>query len=214
MKLFFYDLETTGTNPGRHGVHQISGEIVIGNKVQEVFDFHVRPNPKAIIDQAALQVAGVTEEQIMAYPPMEHVYKQLIELLSHYVDRYDRNDKYFLAGYNNTSFDNNFLRGFFKQNGDDYFGSWFWSNSIDVMVLATQYLLRERPKMLNFKLSTVAEHMGIFVDKNDLHSADYDIALTKAIYDRVTTSDNSAGEAKVHSNTSKPADMDHSGGFF
>ena len=25
MKLFFFDLETTGTNPGKHGIHQISG---------------------------------------------------------------------------------------------------------------------------------------------------------------------------------------------
>lgn len=24
MKLFFYDLETTGVNPGRNGIHQIS----------------------------------------------------------------------------------------------------------------------------------------------------------------------------------------------
>jgi DNA polymerase-3 subunit epsilon len=194
MKLFFFDLETTGTNPARHGIHQISGEIVIGNKVQETFNFHVQPNPKATIDPAALRVSGVTEEQIKAYPPMREVYHQLIDLLSRYVDRYDRKDKFFLVGYNNTGFDNNFLRGFFKQNGDDYFGSWFWSNSIDVMVLATQYLLRERPGMENFKLSTVAQQMGITVDKDDLHSADYDIALTKAIYDRITSAGDASGK--------------------
>ena len=145
MKLFFFDLETTGTNPARHGIHQISGEIVVDGETKESFDYHVRPNPKAQIDPAALQVAGVTEAQIMAYPPMEDVYKQLVEMLAKYVDRYDRQDKFFLVGYNNASFDNSFLRGFFRQNGDEYFGSWFWANSIDVMVLATQYLLTERP---------------------------------------------------------------------
>lgn len=29
MKLLFFDLETTGVNPGKNGIHQISGEIVI-----------------------------------------------------------------------------------------------------------------------------------------------------------------------------------------
>lgn len=185
-KLFFFDLETTGTNPARHGIHQISGEIVIDGITKESFDFHVCPNPKAQIDQSALDVAGVTKEQILAYPPMKEVYAQLIELLCKYVDRYNRNDKFFLVGYNNASFDNNFLRGFFLQNDDKYFGSWFWSNSIDVMVLASNYLIEERPRMENFKLSTVAQTLGINVESDELHSADYDIALTRAVYEKVT----------------------------
>lgn len=28
MKLFFFDLETTGTNPGRHGIHQIEKHCI------------------------------------------------------------------------------------------------------------------------------------------------------------------------------------------
>ena len=64
MKLLFFDLETTGTNPGKHGIHQISGQIVIDGIVKESFDFHVQPNPKAIIEDEALAVAGVTREQI------------------------------------------------------------------------------------------------------------------------------------------------------
>ena len=59
MKLVFFDLETTGVNPGKHGIHQISGQIVIDGDVKESFDFHVRPNPVAIIEDEALKVAGV-----------------------------------------------------------------------------------------------------------------------------------------------------------
>lgn len=66
MKLLFFDLETTGTNPGRNGIHQISGSIVIDGKHIQDFDFHVQPNPKAVIEDAALQVAGVTREQSTA----------------------------------------------------------------------------------------------------------------------------------------------------
>ena len=185
MKLLFFDLETTGTNPGRNGIHQISGQIVIDGKHVQDFDFHVQPNPKAVIEDAALQVGGVTREQILAYPPMEQVYKEFVAMLGKYVDKYDKKDKFFLVGYNNAAFDNQFLRGFFLQNGDNYFGSWFWSNSIDVMVLASAYLADRRADMENFKLSTVAKSLGVSVSDDSLHNALYDIELTRAVYEIV-----------------------------
>lgn len=76
MKLLFFDLETTGVNPGKNGIHQISGEIVIDGVSKEQFDFHVQPNPRAIIEDEALKVAGVTREQVLAYPPMRQVYSE------------------------------------------------------------------------------------------------------------------------------------------
>lgn len=186
MKLVFFDLETTGTNPGKHGIHQISGQIVIDGAVKETFDFHVQPNPKALIEEEALKVGGVTREQILAYPPMQQVYQEFVAMLGKYVDKFNKKDKFFLVGYNNAAFDNQFLRGFFLQNGDVYFGSWFWSNSIDVMVLASAYLATRRPEMENFKLSTVAKTLGIVVNDDSLHDAMYDIELTKAVFDIVT----------------------------
>lgn len=186
MKLLFFDLETTGIYPSRHGIHQISGEIAIDGRTVEKFNFHVQPNPRAQIDPQALKVAGVTEEQIKGYPPMGDIYKQFIQLLEKYVDRYNKKDKYFLVGYNNAAFDNPFLRGFFLQNNDQFFGSWFWSNSIDVMVLASSYLIEKRAEMPNFKLSTVAQYLGIEVNGESLHDAYYDIFLTKAIYEKIT----------------------------
>lgn len=186
MKLFFFDLETTGVNPAKNGIHQISGEIVIDGETKETFDFKVQPNPKAIIEQQALDVCSVTEEQIKAYPEMKDVYNQLIKMLSKYVDKFNKSDKFFLVGYNNASFDNQFLRGFFLQNGDNYFGSWFWSNSFDVMVLATPFLAERRAEMANFQLSTVARFLGVTVEEKALHDASYDIYLTKSIFDIVT----------------------------
>lgn len=185
MKLLFFDLETTGTNPGRNGIHQISGQIVIDGKHVQDFDFHVRPNPKAVIEDAALNVGGVTREQVLAYPPMGQVYKEFVAMLDKYVDKYNKKDKFFLVGYNNATFDNQFLRGFFLQNGDNYFGSYFWSNSIDVMVLASAYIADRRADMENFKLSTVAKFLGVSVSDDSLHNALYDIELTRAVYEIV-----------------------------
>ena len=182
MKLLFFDLETTGTNPARHGIHQISGMIEIDGVERERFDFKVRPNPKAEVLDEALAVGGVTREQIESYPPMEDVYRDFVGMLSRYVNKFNKADKFFLVGYNNAAFDNQFLRGFFLQNGDNYFGSWFLSNSVDVMVLASQYLLAERPLMPNFKLSTVASQLGVSVSEDKLHDALYDIYLTREAY--------------------------------
>ena len=182
-KLFFYDLETTGTNPGRHGIHQISGEIVIDGKTVETFDFKVQPNPKAQIEDAALAVGGVTREQIMAYPPMGQVYTQLVAMLSKYVDKFDKTDKFHLVGYNNRGFDDNFLRGFFLQNGDKFFGSFFWADSIDVLVLASTFLADRRAELQNFKLATVADFLGIDTTAGKLHDASFDIFVTKAVFD-------------------------------
>lgn len=182
-KLFFYDLETTGTNPGRHGIHQISGEIVIDGKTVETFDFKVQPNPKAQIEDAALAVGGVTREQIMAYPPMGQVYTQLVAMLSKYVDKFDKTDKFHLVGYNNRGFDDNFLRGFFLQNGDKFFGSFFWADSIDVLVLASTFLADHRAELQNFKLATVADFLGIDTTAGKLHDASFDIFVTKAVFD-------------------------------
>lgn len=185
MKVLFFDLETTGTLVNKHGIHQLSGMIVVDGEVKEKFDFKVQPNPKAEIVQEALDVAGVTKEQIMAYPPMGEIYRKFIDMLSKYVDRYNKKDKFFLAGYNIASFDNSFLRAWFIQNGDKYFGSWFWSNCFDVMVLATPYLSEKRAEMENFKQGTVAKALGINVDDSKLHDALYDIEICKQICDIV-----------------------------
>lgn len=166
MKLLFFDLETTGTNPGRNGIHQISGQVVIDGIVKESFDFHVQPNPKAAIEDEALAVAGVTREQIAKYPAMGTVYRQFVAMLGKYVDKYNSKDKFFLVGYNNAAFDNQFLRGFFLQNNDKFFGSWFWANSMDVMVLATVYLANKRTdKIIEAKMGFAQSIKNPYMDK-------------------------------------------------
>jgi len=187
MKIVFFDIETTGVNPAKHGIHQISGCIEVGGEVKERFNFKVKPNKNALIEDEALIVGNVTREQILSYPEMITVYNDLVETLALHCDKFNKTDKYFLCGYNNASFDNQFLRGFFLQNGDKYFGSWFWSNSLDVMVLASEFLKKRRSEMPDFKLKTVASELGFKIDESRLHDAEYDIELTRAIYNLITS---------------------------
>lgn len=184
-KLLFYDLETTGTKFWRNGIHQISGAVVIDGKVKETFNWHVQPNPNCEYEEGALDVAGVTKEEVAAYPTMVEVYNQFVAMLGKYVNKFDKKDKFTLIGYNNSSFDNQFLRAWFVQNGDNYFGSWFWSNSLDVMVMATSELIDERANMVNFKQGTVAKYMGIPVCEDNLHDSLYDIRVCMAIFQHV-----------------------------
>lgn len=188
MKLCFIDLETTGVKHWRNGIHQISGCIDIDNEIKETFDYKVKPFASALIEEEALSVSRVTREQVLSYPEMKEVYQSLCKLLGRYVDKYKKTDKFFLIGYNNASFDNQFLRAFFVQCNDNYFGSWFWSNSIDVMVLAAEYLKGKRHEMIDFKLKTVAAFMGIAVDESQLHDSSYDIELTRSIYKKIISS--------------------------
>jgi DNA polymerase-3 subunit epsilon len=182
MKLFFYDLETTGTKHWRNGIHQISGLIEIDGKVMEEFDFKVRPNPKCEIEDEALRIGNVSRDQIAAYPPMEEVYRTISDMLAKYVNKFDRLDKMFLVGYNNRSFDDAFFRAFFVQNHDEYFGSWFYADSHDTLTLASHRLRVLRTKLHDFKLMSVCKFMGIEVDEAKLHDATYDIYLTRALY--------------------------------
>lgn len=186
-KLLFFDLETTGLDPNRHGIHQISGEIIVEGVSVESFNYRVRPNPLLEIDDDALKVSSVTREMVTTYEPMEVVFKSLKDLLGKYINSYKKGntDKFYLVGYNNSQFDNQFLKAFFLQNGDEYFYTKFWSNSIDVMVLATVKLMDVRSTMPNFKLATVAKHLGISVDESRLHDASYDIYLTREIYNKL-----------------------------
>ena len=93
VKKFFYDLETTGVDHRRNGIHQIAGCIEIDGEIVEVFNFKVAPNPKAIIEEEALKVGGITLEQIQAYDAMDKVFRKFKVILSKYCDPYDKSDK-------------------------------------------------------------------------------------------------------------------------
>jgi DNA polymerase III subunit epsilon len=185
-KILFYDLETTGTMYWKNGIHQFSGIVCINGEVKETFNFKMKPNPNAIIDDKALEIAGVTRKDLESYPiGMNQGYKKFTDLVAKYVDKFNKQDKFHLCGFNNRSFDDPFLRALFTQCGDNYFGSWFWSDSLDVMVLASEKFKEERSNMKDFKLSTIAEKLGITVDPSKLHDALYDVELTRESYYRL-----------------------------
>jgi len=188
-KRLFFDLETTGVVWSRNAIHQLAALIEIDGEVVEKINWNMAPFEGAKIEEAALKVGGVTLKQVEAYPDQLEQFKAFKLTLTKYVDKFDKKDKFHLVGYNNCYFDDRFLRAWFERNGDEYFGSWFWADSLDVMVLASQHLYYQRPKMINFKLGTVAQTLGIQVLESKLHDGLYDVELTRAVYNKITNAD-------------------------
>lgn len=186
MVKIFFDVETTGTNYKLHSMIQLAGLIEIDGQVVDEFNYDIKPHPKAKIEKEALKINGKTEEEIMGYPDMKTVHGQFTRKIAKYIDKFNNKDKAYLIGFNNRAFDDFFLRYFFELCGDRFIGSLFWVDTLDVLCLASEYLMDRRTEMPSFKLKRVAMTLGIDVDKEELHDALYDVKLTRQIYRIVT----------------------------
>lgn len=184
-KLFYIDVETTGTDPKRNGLVQIAGIIEIDGEVKQKINLLAAPFEGDVIEAEALQVIGKDEGELRAYDHPEVIYNQLISTMDQYVDRYDRSDKFHFIGYN-SRFDDGFIREWFKKLNDNYYGSWFHWPAIDVSNLAAIHFLGRRGTLPNFKLMGVAEALGIDVDPGQAHDALYDVRITRKIFQLLT----------------------------
>lgn len=182
-KQFIFDLETTGLDPKKNGIIQIAGIIKIDNKVMHRFDIRCNVFPNQVLDPRALQINRVTPEQIATYKDPQVAFKALIAVLSQYVDRYNSRDKFTVMGYN-CAFDTSFMREFFINNKDKYYGSWFNSyDVIDVHKLFTGLrgtgLYPELEALPNMKLETLAKYYNIDITAHDALS---DIHATEELF--------------------------------
>jgi DNA polymerase-3 subunit epsilon len=182
-KQIFLDLETTGPDPLKHGIYQIGGVIRCKQQTHE-FEFNCDIFAEDEIDPGAFVEAKIISANIASYPDPYEIYQQFVEILSQFVDKFDKRDKLFFINFG-AEFDSKFLRRWFESNGDEYYGSWFWHPPVEVQTLAMEYLKNERASMPNFKLITVAKQLGIEVDENFTHTAKYDAKLAMLVYDKV-----------------------------
>jgi DNA polymerase-3 subunit epsilon len=180
MKLCFIDCETGGVDPCKHALLQVSGIIRIEDMHDE-FTLRIKPFREDVVEKEALEVNHLNPEEGLG-PREAHI--ELLKILSKYVDKYNKQDKFFFLAYN-APFDSQFLREFFRKCSDKYYGSWFWTPAIDVMTLAGNKLMEKRPFLPNFKLATIAKALGIEFDLEKAHNASYDISKTAEIYDKV-----------------------------
>lgn len=178
LKLLFLDVETTGLDSETNAIVQISGIIEVDGHVYEEFDLKCRPFPQDSIDPAALKVQNRTLEEVNAFPDPVQIYKDLLAILDKYVDRYDKNDKFYMVG-QNTKFDYDFMNAWFKKNGDKYFYSWIDYHLLDLMMLTTIFKVSGLLDVPNMKLETVAKKLDVPLKA---HNSMNDITATRTIF--------------------------------
>jgi len=181
MKIIYLDTETTGVDPVRNDLTQIAGIIEIDGKEKERFNLFVKPINMDNISPEALELTHKTMDELLNYPTAKQAYEEFTGILGKYVDKFDKEDKFVVAGYN-VEFDLGFLRQFFYKNGDKYFGSWFKSVTIDPLPVLRFLAGFGKVDMFDYKLGTVCKNFGFELDAHDAFN---DIVATKKVIEAV-----------------------------
>ena len=179
-KIIFIDTETGGVNTEKSALIQLSGIIRVNKKDVETFNFFIKPFENSEVNEKALEVQGRTLEELKTekYVEEKEVYKQFVNLLDKYVDKYDKTDKFIVAGYN-VRFDVDMLKAFFQRHGNNFLFSYLDSSMLDplysIRLLQVAGIL---PILENNKLETWCKHFGIELKAHDSLE---DVKATKKI---------------------------------
>lgn len=191
-KQIFIDVETTGLDPKLHGLVQVSGAVVIDGRLKQSFDYLMCPPPEKTFEVRALEVIGMDMNEIKTFEKSDKAYSHFHSMLRKYVNKFDAKDKFHFIAYN-SSFDVSFIRQWFLDNLDKYYGSMFWTPDLCVMRKAGFFLQNERSKLKNFRLETVCEYLKL-KSTGKLHNAMVDVELTMRLNKYIDDKLNSTGE--------------------
>ena len=168
-KIIFIDTETGGVNPEKAALIQLSGIIRIDKKDVEKFNFYIKPFENSEVNEKALEVQGRTLDELKTekYIEEKEVYKQFINLLDKYIDKYDKTDKFIVAGYN-VRFDVDILKALFQRHGNNFLFSYLDSSMLDPLYSIRLLQIAEvLPVLENNKLETWCKHFGIELKAHD-----------------------------------------------
>ncbi|MGL5950765.1 MAG: 3'-5' exonuclease, partial [Cetobacterium sp.] len=160
MKIIYLDTETTGLGDNA-AIIQLSGIVEIDGEERETFNLYAQPHVGASISEEALKIQGRAYDDIMLYPTPRQMYLDFGKILDRYIDKYNKNDKFIVAGYN-VEFDVTKLKELFQRNNHKYLFSYIDHRKLDPLhwILPLQ-ILEKIPVLENNKLETWCKHFGI-----------------------------------------------------
>ena len=154
----FIDFETGSLDKRTTPVLSVS--IIVDEDCVTVGRYNslVKPYDVSLVEEKALEVNGLTLEQLECEKDEAHVFAEMVMFLSQYVDLKKRNERIFFTSHN-SDFDDGVFRGMLYRNaGDKHLRSKiFWGNCICTQALASSYLMEVRHTMSRFRLSDIAE---------------------------------------------------------
>lgn len=183
-KIIFIDTETGGVNAEKSALIQLSGIIEIDGTEKEKFNFYIKPFENSEVNEKALEVQRRTLEELGTekYIDESIIYKKFLEILDKYIDKYDKNDKFIVAGYN-VKFDIDILKALFERNNNKFLFSYFNSSMLDplysVRLLQVAGIL---PVLENNKLETWCKYFNIELKA---HDSLQDITATKKLIEKL-----------------------------
>lgn len=179
-KIIWIDTETTGLDATKGALTEVACIVEIDGVEVDKLALQINPlsyNKDVEVTQEALDITGKTMEDIASYGDSKAQFNKFIVFLSKYVDHYDKKDKLKVNGYN-TKFDVAFIKEWFLDNGNKYYGSYFDYKELDVFALVGYIKHLGFIDTENDKLKTICDHFGIDLDA---HKAFDDIVATKKL---------------------------------
>lgn len=134
-KIIYIDTETTGLDKEQNDIVQVAGIIEIDGVEKERFNILCQPFNFDAVSAEALAIQNRTIEDLKGFKNPKEAYKEFISILLKYINKFDKNDKFYVAG-QNVKFDLEFLHSWARKNGDVYLGSFFYWYCIDLYVFA------------------------------------------------------------------------------
>lgn len=183
MKLLYLDTETTGLTDNS-AIVQIAGAIEIDNEVVEWFNIRCKPHKGADVSESALKTIGFTIEELNQKQEPEEALKELEEIFSKYVDRYNKNDKLIMICHN-FPFDFRMLYNFYNRLNNRFMGSFidFKLNVCTLNLVKSLQVMGVLPILENNRLETWCKHFNVSLE--NAHDALEDIRATREVYKNI-----------------------------
>ncbi len=159
MNLLWIDCETTGLDANKHDVIQIACIPVVNGVRQPSFMEYGQPKFWENIQAKAVEIHGITVEQMKTFQPQEDLLENFIEYIRSF------GVKFGVAGHN-VGFDKKMMSGLFSRYGrnNDFF-QLFNLNVHDTLYRARK--IKTKLKTENHKLETLCKHFDIEIQAHD-----------------------------------------------
>lgn len=187
-----FDFETGGRDPHTCEIVQIGAVVINRNslKIQDEFKTLMRPNNFDALEDKAMQVHGITREQLEAAPTEQTAFPIFARWIQKFNTRKDKNSfgAPIPCGWGIDGFDMPIIARYCKQHG-------FWDNkwnnqsllnpifTFDCMKHVWFWLRANADTPENIKLGTVLEYMGVPKDEiaSGAHDALWDVKWTAQV---------------------------------
>ena len=108
MKLFYFDVETTGTHQTNDDIWQIAGMVEVDGKVIDAINIKMKPRKIERIPNHLFEMFNTTKEEMLNFPSREEGFDKLVTFFSKHTDIEKREDSLIPAGHNAAAFDMGF----------------------------------------------------------------------------------------------------------